>query len=98
VASFDLRHLTCEKLPDLHVCGLPEQSDQSGYASAVLQGDLVVVIGFAIHQIPQGSTGAAVHICHPVVQQVHQQLDSTLPSNLIEEGRWGKSGSRVIYE
>lgn len=62
---------TCKKLPDLHVCGFPKQTDQSRYASAVLQGDLVVVISFAIHQVPQGSAGTAVDVGHPVVQQVH---------------------------
>lgn len=62
---------TREQLSDLHICGLPEQPDQSWYAPAVLEGDLVVVVGFAVHQVPQGSTGTAVHISHPVVQQVH---------------------------
>ena len=87
---------TCEQLSDLHICGLPEQSHQSRYSSAVLQGDLVVVVGFAIHQVPQGSAGAAVHVGHPVVQQVHQQLDATLPPDLQTEqgdGDWG-DGSR----
>ena len=86
--------LTCEQLPYLHICGLPEQSDQSGYASTVLQCNLVVVIGFSIDQVPQGSAGAAVNISHPVVQQVHQQLDAALPPDLREEG--GGGGGIII--
>lgn len=78
---------TCEQLSDLHICGLPEQPDQSWYASAVLQGYLVVIVGFAVHQVPQGSTGAAVHVGHPVVQQVHQQLDATLSPDLKMQDR-----------
>ncbi|KAG7227420.1 hypothetical protein INR49_000426 [Caranx melampygus] len=75
------------QLSDLYICGLPEQSDQSRYPSAVLEGDLVVIIGFAVHQVSQGSTGTAVDVGHPVVQQVHQQLDATLPPDLrTEEG------------
>lgn len=78
---------TCEEFSDLHICGLPEQSDQGRYASAVLQSDLVVVVGFAVHQVPEGSAGAAVDVGHPVVQQVHQQLDATLSPDLkTEEG------------
>lgn len=77
--------LTREQLSDLHIRGLPQQSDQSGYPSAVLEGDLVVVVGFAVHQVPQGSAGTAVDVGHPVVQQVHQQLDATLPPDLRTE-------------
>ncbi|TNN55731.1 hypothetical protein EYF80_034031 [Liparis tanakae] len=73
-------------LSDLHVCGLAEQSHQSRDAAAVLQGDLVVVIGFAVHQVPQGAAGAAVHVGHSVVQEVHQQLDSTLSPDLGKGG------------
>lgn len=74
--------LTCEQLSDLDVRGLPQQSHQSGYPSAVLEGDLVVVVGFAVHQVSQGSAGTAVDVGHPVVQQVHQQLDAALPPDL----------------
>lgn len=73
---------TCDQLPDLHVRRLPQQAHQSRDPSAVLQGDLVVVVGFAVHQVPEGSAGAAVHVGHPVVQQVHQQLDAALPTDL----------------
>lgn len=83
-------HVTCEQLSDLHVCGLAEQSNQSRYAPAVLQRDLVVIVGFAVHQVPQGSAGATVHVSHPMVQQVHQQLNSTLPPDLSAE----KGGKR----
>ncbi len=79
--------LTCEQLSDLHICGFSEQSDQSRYASAVLQGDFVVIVGFAVHQVPQGSAGAAVHVGHSVVQQVHQQLDATLSPDLQTEDK-----------
>ena len=74
--------LTCEQLPDLHIGGLAQESHQGRDAAAVLQGDLVVVVGFAIDQVPQGPAGGAVHIRHTVVQQVHQQLDATLPADL----------------
>lgn len=85
---------TCEQLSDLHVRGLSEQPDQSRDASTVLQGDFVVIIGFAVHQVPQGSAGAAVHVGHPVVQQVHQQLDAALPPDLrTEEGRMTCEGA-----
>lgn len=73
---------TCEQLPNLHVCGLPQQADQGWDPPTVLQGDLVVIVGLSVHQVPQSSTGAAVHVGHPVVQQIHQQLDSSLPSDL----------------
>lgn len=59
---------TCEQLSDLHICGLPEQSDQGRDSSAVLEGDLVVIVGLAVDQVSEGSTGAAVHVSHPVVQ------------------------------
>lgn len=78
--------LTCEQLSDLYICGFPQQSDQRRYPSTVLQSDLVVVIGFAVHQVPQGSAGAAVHIRHSVIQQVDEQLDATLPPDLQTEG------------
>lgn len=73
---------TGQQLSDLHVRRLPKQPHQSRYAAAVLQGDFVVVIGFAVHQVPEGPAGAAVHVGHPVVQQVDQQLDPTLPTDL----------------
>lgn len=92
--------ITCEQLSNFHVCGLPQQSHQSGDASTVLQGYLVVVIDFAVHQVPQCSTGTAVDICHPVVQQVHQQLDATLPPDLRtekEEEKWRQSHKKEQY-
>lgn len=59
---------TCDQLSDFHISRLPQQADQGGDASAVLQGHFVLVVGFAVHQIPQRSAGAAVHLAHPVVQ------------------------------
>lgn len=90
--------LTCEQLSDLHICGLAEQSDQCRYASAVLEGDLVVVVSFAVHQVPQGSAGTAVHVCHSVVQQVHQQLNATLSPDLKREdgGRNQRDSSGTV--
>lgn len=84
-------HCTGQQLSDLHVRRLPQQPHESRDAPAVLQGDFVVVVGFAVHQVPQGAARAAVHVGHPVVQQVDQQLDSTLSTDLSAAERRRKS-------
>lgn len=63
--------LTCEEFSDLHVSGLAQQSHQGWDAATVLQGDLVVVVGLAIDQVPKSPAGGAVHVRHTVVQKVH---------------------------
>lgn len=77
--------LTCDQLPDLQVCGLAQQPDQRGDATAVLQGNFVVIVGLAIHQVSQGSAGTTVDFGHPMVQQVHQELDASLSPYLKEQ-------------
>lgn len=74
--------LTCNQLPDVHVRGFPQQTHQSWDSSTVLQGNLVVIVSFPIDEVPQSSAGAPVHLRHPMIQQVHQQRDTTLPPDL----------------
>lgn len=80
--SCEIARNTCEQLSDLHICGFAKEAHQSWDAPAVLQCDLVIIIGFAIDQVPQSATGTAVHIAHPVIQQVNQKLDAPLSSYL----------------
>lgn len=93
-----VRGLTCDQLPDLQVCGLAKQPHQRWNATTVFQGDLVVIISLPIHQVPQSPTGTAVDFRHPVVQQVHQELDASLSPYLKEQGNsfgLGESSSTV---
>lgn len=59
---------TCDQFSDFYVSGLPQQADQGGNTATVLQGHFVLIVGLAVHQVPQGSAGAAVDLAHPVVQ------------------------------
>lgn len=63
---------TCEQFSDLHIGGFAKEAHQGWDAAAVLQCDLVVIVGFAVNQVPQSSASATVHIAHPVIQQVYQ--------------------------
>lgn len=63
---------TREQFSDLHVGGFAKEAHQGWDAPAVLQRDLVIVVSFAVDQVPQSATSATVHIAHPVIQQVHQ--------------------------
>ncbi len=74
---------TCEQFSDLHVCRLAQEPHKCRDPTAVFQGDLVVVVGLAVNQVSECATGTPVHICQTVIQQVHQQLDTTLPPYLI---------------
>lgn len=82
-----LRILTCDQLPDLQVSGLAEQPHQGWDPATVLQGDFVVIIGLPVHQVSQGATGATVDFSHPMVQQVHQELDAPLSPYLKKRRR-----------
>ena len=73
---------TCNKFFYFHVSSLPQQTDQGRNPTTVLQGDFVLVVGLSINQIPQSSAGAAVNLTHPVVQQVNQQLNASLFTDL----------------
>lgn len=75
-------YITCDQLSDVYIGGLAQQADQRRNASAVLQGNLVIVVSLAIHQVSQCSTSTPVHLGHSVVQQVHQQWDTSLPADL----------------
>lgn len=79
-----IRILTCDQLPDLQVGGLAEQPDQCRDAATVLQGDFVVIVGFPVHQVSQRPTGTTVDFRHPMVQQVHQELNTSLSPYLKE--------------
>lgn len=79
-----VRMLTCDQLPDLQVGGLAEQPHQCWDACTVLQGDFVIIVGFPVHQVSQGSTGTTVDFRHPMIQQVHQELDASLSPYLKE--------------
>lgn len=74
--------LTCYQFPDVHIRGFPQQPHQGWDSSAVLQGDFVVVVGFPVDEVPQGSAGAPVNLSHPMIKQIHQQRDTTLPPDL----------------
>lgn len=63
--------LTCKEFSDLHISSLSQQSHQGRDAATVLKGDLVVIVGLAIDQVPKSPAGGAVHIGHTVVQKVH---------------------------
>lgn len=78
--------LTCDQLPDLQVCGLTKQPHQRWDAATVFQGNLVIIVSLPIHQVPQRPTGTAVDFRHPVIQQVHQELDASLSPYLKEQG------------
>lgn len=80
--TFSHGHGTCDQLSDLHICSFPQQADQSRNPAAVLQGNFVLIVGLAVHQVPQGSAGATVNLTHPVVQKVDQQLDASLSADL----------------
>lgn len=73
-----VRILTCDQFPDLQVGGLAEQPHQRRDATTVFQGDFVVIVGLPVHQVSQGSAGTTVDFRHPMVQQVHQELDASL--------------------
>lgn len=75
-------YCTCDQFSDFHVSGLSKQANQSRNPSTVLQGYFVLIVGLAVHQIPQGSTGTAVNLTHPVVQQIDQQLNASLSTDL----------------
>ena len=74
---------TSDQLADVVVGGLAEEPQQGGHAAAVAQGDLVVVGGLAVHQVPEGPAGALLHLAHLVVQQVQEQLDPAQVTHLI---------------
>lgn len=73
---------TCDQLSDFHVSSFPEETDQGRNTAAVLQGHFVLIVGFAIHQVPQSSTCATMNLAHPMVQQVDQKLDAPLFADL----------------
>lgn len=79
---------TCDQLPDLVVGGLPEEAQQGGHAATVPQRHLVVVGGFAVHQVPQRSAGALLDLGRLVVQLVHQVLDASQVTHLHSRERW----------
>lgn len=80
-----IRVLTCDQLPDLQVGGFAEQPHQRWDTTTVFQGDFVVVVGLPIHQVSQRPTGTTVDFGHPMVQQVHQELDAALSPYLKEQ-------------
>ena len=82
-----LRILTCDQLPDLQVGSLAEQPHQGWNPTTVLQGNFVVIIGLPVHQVSQGATGTTVDFSHPMVQQVHQELDAPLSPYLEKQRR-----------
>lgn len=73
---------TCDQFSYFYISGLPQQTNQGGNPAAVLQGHFILVVGLAVDQVPQSSAGASVNLAHPVVQQVHQQLDASLFADL----------------
>lgn len=81
-ASFVFFSPTCDQFSYFYISGLPQQTNQGRNPAAVLQGHFILVVGLAVDQVPQGSAGASVNLAHPVVQQVHQQLDASLFADL----------------
>lgn len=94
---FEIAEATCEQFSDLHICGFAKKAHQGWDAPAVLQCDLVIVVGFAVHQVPQSTTSAAVHITHPVIQQVYQELDAPLSSYLQQTAQRYKLAITTVF-
>lgn len=73
---------TGDQFTDFIVGRFPEEAEQGGHAAAVPQRHLVVVGGLAVHQVPQGPTGALLDLGHLVIQEVDEVLDPSQVTNL----------------
>lgn len=73
---------TCDQFSYFYISSLPQQTNQGRNPATVLQGHFVLVVGLPVDEVPQSSAGASVNLAHPVVQQVHQQLDASLFADL----------------
>lgn len=80
-ASFPSK-LTCHQLLDFSIDRFPQQPQKRRDPSHVLHGYFVLISGLAVNEVPQCTTGILLNLQDSMIQEIHQVLDTSQPTDL----------------